>query len=344
MDYQPTSDTLYRNNGDFTFTDVSAASGVAAHKGTGMGMTCCDYDNDGDTDIFVGNDVAGNFFFINDGTGHFEESGLVVGVAYDFGGVAQGTMGVDSGDYDNDGRLDFFMTSYQQDTATLYRNLGGGFCEDVTSVTGAGNGTLRHVTWGPGMVDFDNDGYKDLFVACGHLHDNVELFDNVATYHARNIVLWNNGKGKFINVSEECGDGLAVKLSSRGAAFDDLDNDGDVDAVILNSRREPTLLRNESPAGNHWLQIELRGVKSNRDGVGAHVSVVSGELTLMDEVHSGRGYQSHFGSRLTFGLGKRERVDRVVVEWVGGGTDVIKGVPVDRLITITEGKGLGSAQ
>ena len=146
----------------------------------------------------------------------------------------------------------------------------------------------------------------------------------------------NTGEGKFVDVSQKAGDGMAVKLSSRGAAFDDLDNDGDLDAVILNSRLRPTILRNDSPPENHWLQIRLQGVKSNRDGVGARVKVTAGELTQIDEVHSGRGYQSHYGMRLHFGLGRHDRVDRIEVRWIGGGVDVVENVAVDRLLTIRE--------
>jgi len=336
MNYRPTPDTLYRNNGDGTFTDVSASSGIAAHKGTGMGMVCADYDGDGDTDIFVGNDVAGNSIFENDGTGKFDEVGLTSGLAYDVGGTAQGTMGVDCGDYNNDGRLDFHVTSYQHDLATLYKNLGEGVFEDVTRITGAGAGTLSYVTWGNGLADFDDDGDRDVFIACGHLHDNVALFDTSTSYRVRNVLLENTGDGKFVNVSDDCGDGLKVKLSSRGAALGDLDNDGDVDAVVLNSRREPTVLRNDSKTGNHWIQIRLRGTKTNRDGVGARVTVVTGDLTQIDEVHSGRGYQSHFGTRLHFGLGKQNRVDRIEVRWIGGSLDVVENLAVDRIVTITE--------
>jgi hypothetical protein len=336
MDFLPTSDTLYRNNGDGTFTDVSEQSGIAAHQGTGMGMTCCDFDHDGDTDIFVGNDVAGNSIFQNDGSGSFEEIGLLSGLAYDLGGNAQGTMGVDSGDFDNDGLIDFYVTSYQRDFSTLYRNMGDGVFEDVTRLTGAGEGTLAQVTWGCGFVDFDSDGYRDIFVACGHLHDNVERFDSTTSYHARNIVLRNMGNGRFADVSAGCGDGLQPKLSSRGAAFDDLDNDGDVDAVILNSRRAPTILRNDSPSRNHWIQLRLRGTNSNRDGVGSQVRVRAGGVTWVDEVHSGRGYQGHHGLRLTFGLGKHEHIDRIEVKWLGGGVQVIHDVPVDQRLTITE--------
>jgi enediyne biosynthesis protein E4 len=340
LDYPTTANRLYRNNGDGTFTDVSAASGIGAHKGAGMGMVCADFDQDGDTDILVGNDETGNFLFINDGKGHFTETGLLSGIAYDSNGKAHGTMGVECGDYDNDGWLDVFVTSYQQETAILFRNLGKGLFEDVTARTGAGKGTLARVTWGCGMVDFDNDGNRDLFIAAGHLQDNVEQFDTTTTYHQRNLVQMNLGNGTFTGCSDRCGDGLAVQLSSRGAAFDDLDNDGRIDAVILNARREPTVLRNESVTGNHWLQVQIRGTKSNRDGVGARVTILAGKLKLVDEVHSGRSYQSHYGARLHFGLGKRDHVDRLEVQWIGGGRNVWENVGVDQLITLTEGSRL----
>jgi len=335
--YLPVPDDLYRNNGDGTFTNVSESSGVGQHAGWGMGMVCADYDNDGDTDVFIANDVAENFLFQNDGMGKFEDAALMAGFAYDLHGDRQGSMGVDCGDYDNDGWFDFYVTSYQDQLATLYRNLGDGMFEDVTMLTGAGAGTLPHVTWGNSFVDFDNDGDRDLFVVCGHLQDNVEQYDDTKSYLARNILLMNTGDGKFVDISDRAGDGMKVKLSGRGAAFDDLDNDGDVDVVVLNSRREPTVLRNDSPSNGHWLQVQLRGVKTNRDGVGAHVKVVAGGLTLVDEVHSGRGYQSHYGMRLHFGLGNRDKVDRIEVKWIGGGVDVFTDIPADQLLTLVEG-------
>ena len=337
--YPPMPDFLYCNNGDGTFTDVSKSSGVGDHAGWGMGIVCGDYDNDGDTDIFIANDVGENFLFENDGTGKFEEVGLMTGAAYDLHGDEQGSMGVDCGDYDNDGLPDFYVTSYQGQLATLYRNLGGGMFEDVTLVTGSGAGTLPHVTWGNSFVDFDNNGIRDLFIACGHLQDNVEKFDDTTTYAIQNILLMNTGDGKFIDVSSQSGDGMKIKLSSRGAGFDDLDNDGDVDAVILNSRQEPTILRNDSPSKGHWLQVCLRGVKTNRDGIGARVKVIAGDLTLIDEVHGGRGYQSHYGMRLHFGLGKHNKVDRVEVHWIGGQVDVFENIAVDRIVTLIEGEG-----
>jgi hypothetical protein len=336
-DYPKSVNTFYRNNGDGTFTDVTAASGIGDHSGAGMGTCTADFDNDGDTDIFVGNDDYGNSLFRNDGTGRFEEVALMTGFAYDLEGNAHSSMGVTCADYDNDGWLDIQVTSYQDELATLYRNVRGEFFEDVTRMTGAGVGTKPYVTWGNGFADFDNDGDRDLWVNCGHLQPYVERYDDTTSYRAPNVLLMNTGKGKFVNVSGRAGDGMEVSLVSRGAAFGDLDGDGDVDVVILNSRTEATLLRNDTPSRNHWLQVRLRGTRTNRDGIGAHVRVTAGGRTQLDEVHSGIGYQSHYGMRLHFGLGTHETVDRVEVRWVGGGTDVLRNVPADQILTVTEG-------
>jgi len=337
--YPPDANNLFRNNGDGTFTDVSQASGITAHPGSGMGIVSADYDNDGSTDVFVLNDNARNFLFHNDGAGKFSEVGLASGAAYNLYGQETGNMGVDAGDYDHDGLLDFFVTTYHKELPVLFHNLGGGLFEDAALSAGSGQGTLRNVKWGCGFVDFDNDGYKDIFLGLGNLDDNIQLRDDTITYEDRPVLLRNLGNGRFANVSDSSGDGMQVKSVARGVAFDDLDNDGRIDVVILSSRRPPVILHNQSATGNHWLQIRLRGVKTNRDGVGARVKVVAGDLTQIDEVLSGRGYQSHFGSRLHLGLGKRDRVDRIEVRWIGGGTDVLENLPVDRLIAITEGTG-----
>ncbi|MHC5182698.1 MAG: CRTAC1 family protein [Planctomycetota bacterium] len=332
-------DSLYRNNGDGTFTDVSEVSGIAQHHGSGMGMICADYDNDGDTDIFVANDTMENYLFQNNGKGQFEQVGIMAGIAYDFNGESYGSMAVGCGDYDNDGRLDFYVTSYASQTATLYQNLGDGLFEDMTASTGAGKGTFSNATWGTGFVDFDNDGDKDLFVAVGFLAENVEHYRDDISYRARNELLMNTGDGTFVNITDRGGDGMKAKFSSRGAGFDDLDNDGDIDAVILNANDGPTILRNDTANKNHWIQIRLKGVKTNRDGVGARVKVVCGDLVQIDEVHSGRSYQGHHGTMLHFGLGTHKKIDAIEVKWIGGETDTLKNPGVDQRLTISEGDG-----
>jgi hypothetical protein len=337
------SNQLFRNNGDGTFREISAESGIAAHAGAGMGTIALDYDNDGRTDIFVCNDEYWNFLFHNDGAGKFREVALAAGVSCNYAGDSVAGMGADAADYLHNGRLDLFMTDYSRQNAILYKNLGSGAFEDVTTQAGAAAGSFPYIKWGCGFVDFDNDGHPDLFIGCGHLGEYAGKIDLVAlrqAYEVAPILLRNTGDGKFVNVSDSSGDGMRVKLVARGIAFDDLDNDGRVDVVILNSRRPPTILRNESVTGNHWVEIRLGGVKTNRDGVGARVKVVAGELAQSDEVHSGRGYQSHWGSRLHFGLGKHERIDRIEVHWIGGGVDVLENVPADRLLTILEGIGV----
>jgi hypothetical protein len=249
-------------------------------------------------------------------------------------------MGVDCADFDNDGLLDVHVTSYENELATLYKNMGG-FFEDVTTRTGAGLGTLAQVKWGNALVDLDNDGDRDIFIACGYLNVNIDKITNVATLLGKDRLLANNN-GKFVDVTDGSGDGLQRELSGRGAGFDDLDNDGDLDAVILNSREMPTLLRNDSPNSHHWIDVELKGKYANRDAIGVRVEVVAGDLTQVDEVRSGRGYQSHFGTRLHFGLGGRDRIDRIRVHWpaVGkreGHVDDLENVGVDRLVRIEEG-------
>ncbi len=340
LQYIGEPDVLYENLGDGHFADVSEAAGISRLAGTGMGTVCGDYDNDGDTDVYVCNDEMGNYLWKNDGTGKFTEVGVLSGAAYDSLGHPQGSMGADFGDYDNDGWLDLIVTSYAGEMKVLYQNLRGGMFNEVARQTGVGAVSLPHVSWGVGFVDFDNDGYRDIYMALGDLDEIVAQGNNATAYELPNLLLRNNGQGKFIDVSKQSGDGMQVVRSSRGAAFDDLDGDGRIDVVVQNSRRAPTVLRNESSAPNHWLGIRLVGTKSNRDGVGARVKVTAGGQEYIDEVHSGRGYQSHFGMQLHFGLGEKDQVERVEVHWIGGGIDLAENVPVDCRITVRQGAGL----
>ncbi|MHB8973197.1 MAG: CRTAC1 family protein [Pirellulaceae bacterium] len=336
--YNACRHSIYQNLGDGSFADVTQESGIGARVGPGMGVVCMDYDNDGHTDIFTCNDGYGNFCWHNDGDGHFEEVALTNGLKFNGDGAPVASMGADVADYDHDGWFDIFQTSYQGERPILFKNLGGVF-EDVTRLTDAAAGGLNNVKWGCGFADFDNDSHVDIFYLTGHIQDNVELFDRTTSYEGYPVLLKNSGEGDFVNVSDLCGNGLQVKMVGRGLALDDLDNDGCIDVVILNSRRPAVVLQGESATDNHWLEIQLRGVKANRDGVGARVKVTAGNAVVQfDEVHSGRGYQSHFGSRLHFGLGQHERVDQVEVQWPGGGVDVLKDVPVDDVLTIIEGQ------
>jgi len=336
--YQPVADTLYRNNGNGTFTDVSQQSGIAAVVGPAMATLAFDYDDDGDTDVFVCNDGQPNFLWQNDGKGHFKEVGVLAGVAYDFYGKAHSNMGVDCGDYDNDGRLDLLTTGYQSEMPVLYRNLGGAMFEDATSVAQITGELFAHVEWGTGFVDFDNDGDRDLFIACGHF-DRIEAIDDRTSLKVPNYLLMNTGNGRFVDVSKQAGSGMAPVESSRGVAFDDLDNDGDIDAVVLNSGAAPTLIRNESKSANHWIELRLQGTKHNADGVGARVRVFAGGKVQVAEAIAGRSYQSHFGTRLHFGLGTAEKVEKIEVRWPGGAVETFSRAEAGHLLVLKEGSG-----
>ncbi len=236
--YAPLPSTLYRNNGDGTFADVSSTSGIAASRGRSMGVTSADYDNDGNPDLFVCNDVAENFLFHNEGGGKFQQVGLVAGIALNIDGEGVANMAVDAGDYNHDGWLDFYVTDYDKQFPLFFQNLGGVFSE-VTQSAKAGTSCYPHVKWGCGLVDFDNDGYKDIFIALGHTDDNIGLVDSTTSYRCRNVLLKNLGNGKFADVSAESGILALEPRAAHGVAFDDLDNDGDLDVVILNSRERP---------------------------------------------------------------------------------------------------------
>ncbi|MEW6238232.1 MAG: CRTAC1 family protein [Candidatus Omnitrophota bacterium] len=331
-------DILYRNNGDGTFADATKEAGMDVPASTGMSVVTTDYDNDGWQDLFVVNDARPNYMFHNLGKGKFEEVGLYTGVAYDLNGASQGNMGADFRDYDDDGFIDLISTNYQQQMVAVYRNLGGVLFQDVCLESQVGPPTTPYVTWGVGFYDFNNDGMRDSYIAAGHLQDNIETYDKSTSYENTNFLFIQRGKGVFEDVSDRSGPGLLIRKSSRGCAFGDLDNDGDIDIVVTNARNRADILRNDSKNKNHWIQIRTVGVQSNRDGVGARISVTANGKTRIDDVRAGGSYASMNDPRVHFGLGQAERIDEIKIQWPSGKVDVLKNIAADCILSVTEGR------
>jgi hypothetical protein len=328
-------DSLYHNNGDGTFTDVSKKAGVSDTDGYyGLGVICSDFDEDGLVDIFVANDSTPNFLYHNNGDGTFKDIGFPSGTAVNENGSEQGSMGVTLGDYDHDGRLDLFVTNFDDDYNTLYHNDGRGSFTDVSYATKVAAVSLPYVGWGTKFFDYDNDGWVDLLVVNGH------VYPQLPTYRQRNLMHHNNRDGTFAEVGAQLGPPFAEKRTGRGAAFGDIDNDGDVDIVINNLDGAPQLLRNDGGNANNSVLIKTLGVKSNRAGIGARVTVVAGELKQVEEVYSGGTYISQNDLRLHFGLEKRTKIDLIEVRWPSGAVDKITGVGANKILTIKEGQGL----
>lgn len=337
LDFEPEPDSLFANNGDGTFRDVSESAGIRQQSGRGMGLVAGDFDNDRDTDIFICNDVMANFLLRNDGRGQFVNVAPESGVAYGFWGKANGNMGVDCADYDHDGWFDLVITTYQAEMPVLQRNLGQGLFEDVAIKSGFGAETMPHVKWGVGFADFDNDGDRDIFVANGHIEEKIHLVDKTTHFRVPNALYLNERHGSFRDVSASVGTGLAAAQSSRGTALDDLDNDGNTDIVVLNAQDKPTVIRNNFRGDGHWIQLMLRGIFSNRDALGARIKVVTGQLSQVEEVRSGRGYQSHYGSRVHLGLGTATSMDRIEILWPSGQTSTFENTPADQRLLVVEG-------
>jgi enediyne biosynthesis protein E4 len=327
-------DSLFHNNGDGTFTDVTKAAGVSDPDGYyGMGIICSDFDGDGFVDIFVANDSTPNFLYHNNGNGTFKEIGFASGTAVNENGSEQGSMGVTLGDYDNDGRLDLFITNFDDDYNTLYHNDGKGSFTDVSYAAKVAAVSLPYVGWGTKFFDYDNDGWVDLLVVNGH------VYPQLPTYKQRILVHHNNRDRTFSEVGMQLGAALSEKRTGRGAAFGDIDNDGDVDVVINNLDGSPQLLRNDG-GNNNSVLIKTIGVKSNRDGIGARITVASGDLKQVQEVYSGASYISQNDFRLHFGLEKRSKIDSIEVRWPSGTVDKVKDVSANKILTIKEGQGL----
>ena len=330
-------DTLYRNNGDGTFTDVTHESGIYNPTGKGLGVVWGDYNNDGHPDIYVANDSTENFFFLNKGDGTFEEVGFKLGVAMSETGAEENGMGTAFGDLDNDGWLDLIVTNYQDQANTLYRNDQNGFFTDVSTASKTGAVSFPYLGWATEFIDYDNDGWQDLFVANGHVHDNLEEIGQAGTYGQRNLIFRNACDNTFTEISKQLGAGMLHEDVSRGGAFADYDLDGDIDIVVTNSNSPPRLLRNDGGNKRHWLSIKLNGTTGSTDAIGARVTVHAGGVSQTKEVRSGTGYLSQNELKLLFGLGDGSAAASVEVRWPGGAKQQIENVTGNQCIIIIEG-------
>jgi hypothetical protein len=329
---------LYRNNGDGTFTDVSKESGVAAlHGSYGLTVLSLDADEDGWPDIFVACDSTPSFLLMNNHDGTFREEALFRGLALSGEGRKMGGMGACTGDYNLDGHTDLVKTHFYNQATGLYRSDGHGNYDDVTIEAGL-NKETRFVCFGVGLVDFDNDGYPDLFLSSGSVYPEVAKVSPRFPARSPNLLFRNQGDGTFVEMGPEAGPGITTPHCGRGAAFGDFDNDGDMDVVIMNVNEPLSLLRNDAPAGNRWLKIRLEGTKSNRSAIGARVLVRYGGKVQVQEQMSGTSFICSNDPRLHFGLGAAANAD-VEVHWPSGLVESLKAVAANQLLTLREGAG-----
>jgi hypothetical protein len=339
-DFHGQPPTLYHNNGDGSFTDVSKSSGVGLKGGNGLGVVTFDYDNDGWQDIFIANDHMPNFLFHNNRDGTFREVGYQAGVAVSADGQFEAGMGTDAADTTGSGRLDLIVGHLDMQLARVYQNMGDQTFEDATLRSKLSYSTYHMSTFGARFMDYDNDGWRDLFLANGHVLDNIERYHADTKYAEPKMMFRNTGRGIFENVSDQLGPDFQLPRVSRGAAIGDFDNDGDLDILINNCGQAPQLLRNDGGNANHWLEILLIGTKSNRDGVGARVKVTAGDLILYDQRKGGMSYQSAQDPRLHFGLSQRSSVDSIEIVWSSGSVTKLANVKADQIIAVKEGAGI----
>ncbi len=338
--------TLYHNNGDGTFTDVSEAAGIFRANGTyGLGVLTADFDNDGWPDIYVANDSTASALYRNKGNGTFEDVAVEAGCALSPDGKPQAGMGVSAADYDLDGNLDLVKTNFAGDTPSLYHNLGGGNFEDATFTAGLGAHT-QFLGWGCGFLDFDNDGWPDILICNGHVYPEVEQLKTEAGYAQRKLLYRNLRNGHFADVSLNAGSGISDPVAARGCAFGDFDNDGDIDVVVNTVNDYPQLLRCDSTLQNNWIKVRTIGTKSNRSGIGARLKCIahlpdeSKPHQQIDEVRSGGSYISQSDLRVHFGLGKAEKMDVLEIRWPSGHVDTVKDIKANQLIFVKEGEGI----
>jgi len=335
------TDMLYHNRGDGTFEEVSKKAGVDdPEKYYGLGATWGDYDNDGWPDLFVANDTTPNRLYHNNHNGTFTDEAMVAGVAMNGEGQALGSMGATWGDYDHSGRLSIFVTEFADQPNTLYHNQGPRGFEDVAMSSHLGQPSLPFLGWGTAFFDMDNDGWLDLFVACGHVYPQMDNVKGSAAYAEPMLLHRNLRNGTFEEVSKAAGLADMPLKSRRGAAFGDIANNGNVDIVVLNVGEPPSLLLNTNKIPNHRVLFRLEGTKSNRAAIGARVTIQAGGMTQFDEVRGGGSYLSQNDLRLHFGLGSTTKIDLVEVRWPTGKTESFKDVAADKIYAIVEGQGI----
>ena len=334
--YEGASGIMYRNEGDETFADVTEAMGVYNDRGRQLGVVFGDYDEDGDADLFVANDMTPNFLFRNEGGTRFSNIGLNAGVAFSPDGKSEAGMGTDFGDYDRDGLLDLVVCNFQWEHCRLLKNERDDMFKDRIHESKLDEPTFSTLTFGTDFFDYDNDGFLDLFLANGHVEPNIEIIDRAGpSYAQRDQLFHNNGDGTFADVSSDS-PGLATAWVGRGSATADYDNDGDLDLFVSNNNQRGLLLRNDGGNRQHWLSVRTEGTHSNRDGIGARIRVIAGDLHQVEEVRSGSSYLSQNALRVHFGLGTHTRVDRLEIRWPSGVEQVLENVAVDQFLTIRE--------
>ncbi|MCU1269970.1 MAG: ASPIC/UnbV [Acidobacteriaceae bacterium] len=330
---------LYRNRGDGTFTDVTTEAHIDRTEGHyGLGVATLDFDDDGWPDIYIACDSAPSILYHNNGDGTFTDVAVSAGAAFNEDGREQAGMGITVADFDGDGRLDLFKTNFSDDTPTLYRNEGGGVFSDVTFAAGLGLRT-QYLGWGTMFFDFDNDGWPDLILANGHVYPEVEKFHLGTEYQEPRILYHNNGNGTFTDVSAAAGPDINAASSSRGLAVGDFWNDGRVSVLINNMNAKPSLLVNSLTSKNHWIGLKTLGTRSNRDGIGAKITITAGKRKMLDEVRSGSSYISQNDLRVHFGLGSATKMDSVEIRWPSGLVERFEDMPVDVIHTLKEGSG-----
>jgi len=334
-------DTLYHNNRDGTFTDVSKKAGVADEEHRyGLTAIWTDFDQDGKLDLFVTNDGQPNYLYQGNGKGLFEEIGFSSGVGLSESGARQANMGIGLGDYLHTGKMSVVISHFDNEFAAFYRNDGAMDFTDVSLSSGVGRGTVGYVGWGAAFVDFDNDGWQDLFVVNGHVYPQVDQIRSSLRYLEPKLLFLNQRNGTFKDISKLAGQAIQVPQVSRGMAIGDLFNDGKLEAVVENLKGEPMILRPERGPNNHWISFQLEGVKCNRLALNARVRIFAGDLVQFDEVVSGGSYLSQNDLRIHFGLGPHERVDRVEITWPGGKVERLMNLPADSFYVVREGAGV----